>query len=378
MTYPNSPQGYPAQPDPYQPYGQPPPQPGYPAPGPQYPQPGYGQPQYPQPGYGQVPPPPPPPPPVTATLEDFWDQPASSGGKSLSFNRVGQRYVGTVVRNVGKADLEYATEVGKGPNVIARHPDGREKLILKIPLLLHEPNPEYPSGVGVWYVKANERNELTRAMEAAGADYQAPRAGDVIEIVFTHEEPQRQGMSNKKVKRVTYTVGNGQAPALPGAPQAAPAPMPGYGPPPGAPAPAPMPAYQAQTYGAQTYSMPQPQPYQQPGYEQLAQAYAQSPYGAVPTAAGVPIPGAPAPAPQGYPQNYPQGYPQVPPTPAPAAPATPSSGPAQPAGAPSPSEQPPPGWPADVPFMPGLSPDQARTAHAMKIAMGQQPAPSPM
>jgi hypothetical protein len=404
VTYPQPYQqpGYPQQPQyapqaPPQPPYSPAPQ-GYPAAAPQnYPP----QVQFQPPGYppqGPAVPEGPPP-----TLNDFMTQPASAGGKSLPFNIPGTRYIGTVVRTITDADIEQATEVrGGGP---AFHPDGRPKLIMKVPILM-QPSPEYPTGIGVWYVKGNERSELKRAMEAAGADYPVPRGGDVIDVTYTHDEPGRSGMSPRKVKRVMYTVGNGIAPELPQA---------NAGTQPIHPAPA---QYQQPGY--------QPPPNSAPPFQTAPPQYMPDPALAYQQATGQPMPGFPAPAAAGqyatsappamppapgpygqpqadwnpYAQQVPPG-PQVPgntgwqqpqyqqnpfPTPVPAAPAAPPSGPVPPSGAPSPSYQqpgaipvtqqavpappqvpggPPPDWPADVPFIPGLTVDQARVAATM-------------
>jgi hypothetical protein len=322
-----------------------------------------------------------------ATLNDFMTQPASAGGKSLSFNVVGTRYVGTVVRNVTDADIERATEVRGGG--LATHPDGRPKVVMKVPLLM-QPSAEFPTGVGVWYVKGNERSELLRAMEAAGAEPGPPRGGDIIDITYTHDEPSRAGMSPRKVKRVVYTKGNGVAPELPQAQQAAPpaygqptyGQQPAYGQQPQmqmAPPAPPQPQYQQQVPVAQGYApsgLPDPNlAYQQATGQQMPpQAQFQQPQyaGTIPPeySNGYGQPQAQQP-PQDLQSAYNpmlQGVQVVPPTPgaAPAAPAYTNGAPPTVAASPSSAPGgPPPGWPADVPFIPGLTPDQARVAATM-------------
>jgi hypothetical protein len=307
-------------------------------------------------------------------------QPASAGGKSLSFNIVGTRYTGTVVRNVTDADIERATEVGArgAQGVYATHPDGRAKVVMKVPLLM-QPSAEYPTGIGVWYVKGNERSELLRAMEAAGAEAGPPRGGDMIDITYTHDEPSRSGMSPRKVKRVVYTKGNGVGPELPQHQQ--------YG---------PQPAYDQQPQGYQQYGpqptmqMAPPAPVQYAQQPDPALAYQQATGQPMPPQVNgyAPQPAQPVfqqPAFQGtIPPEYSQGYQQPPPTGAPPAQPGPSgypSAPAQPAGAPSPSSPatppapggPPPGWPPDVAFIPGLTPEQARIAVTMHHPAAGQP-----
>jgi hypothetical protein len=398
VTYPQQPYppqpGYPPQApaDPYAP-PQPPapapqyaPQPGYPAPGTAYappPQQYYAPPPAPagyQPPYPPQPYAPPEPPAPLPTVSDFFSQPASGGGKALSFNVVGTVYRCTVVRDVTDADMEHAKELGTRPGMqgaVARHPDGREKVNMKVPVLLDQPTAEYPTGIAVWYVKANERSELLRAMQAAGAPAGPPRGGDRIEIAYTHDEPSRTGFNPRKVKRVTYTAGNGVAPQLPNAqpPQPVqPVQQPyGYGqvpqvqpqyagweqPPAGGqpgyafpPAPAAAPGYApsaSQTTQPAGYAQ-QPQYVPAPQVQQPGDAY----FGAVPNPAYQQPPvqpqfqQAPPPTTPGAPQGAPNGF-------------TPG---AQPTAAASPSNPggPPPDWPADVPFIQGLTPDQARVA----------------
>jgi hypothetical protein len=376
VNYPAQP-GYPAQPAPgyAQPqYGQPqqglaPQQPGYPAQQPQYQQP-FGQPAQQQ----ALPPVPEMP---RATLQDFYDQPVTGGGPPLKFDHPGDRYVGIVTRSVTGADVTPATNLRTGE--ISKHPDGRVKYVMKIPLLI-TPSPSFPEGIGVFYAKGNDRPELTRAMEAAGIETDPstgrlypPRAGDTIDITFTHEQPNGRGMNPTKVKRIVYTKGNGEPPQMPGAPMVQgqvvqsqyQQPQQGF-------APAPLQqAPQAFNTGP-VYQQPQFQPVphlQAPAPPQLdpAQAYQQAT-------------GQFQPGPYGQPQAEWNPYAQQPqqfPTPAQTAPGAPPSGPVPPSGAPSPSSAPtaPDGspWPADVQFQPGLTPAQARLAQQMNLPGAQQP-----
>jgi hypothetical protein len=417
VNYPNyqgAPAGYPAQPDPYQ---QPQGQPAYGA------QPGYPQqPQPAQPGYGQQPPPPAPvlagPPP---TMSDFYEQPAG-GGNSLSFEQAGTRYSGTILRTVTRADIEVATEMGDRTKV-AKYQDGRVKLIMKVPILLDQPHPKYPTGEATWIVKAGDRNELLRAMEAAGAQpdpelgFMRPAAGDHITIVYTHDQPSRNGMNPKKVKRVEYTLGNGTAPALPqqnlqavaGAASGFGQPQPGYQ--------QPAPPQQSQPLPGQ-YSAPVPAASPNDAYGQYLQNGGQP--GGIGPFQFEGQPPQPAPPMQGYlPQQYaqqpdpnlayqqatgqqmqpgPHGQPQADwnpyaaqqfqqqnaqpsfPTPAGPVPGIYPSVTAQPSAAPLPSNPvpggPPADWPADVPFQPGMTVAQARIAQAVKLGIAQQAPPA--
>jgi hypothetical protein len=403
MTSPSQPyqqpqQGYPAQQPNYAP------QPGYPAPPQQpYQQPapqGYAQPQAPvQPV--QQPFQHPSPDGFTApelrnprvaqpSLRDFMNQPAG-GGNSLSFMQAGTRYTGTVIRTVTGADVDYATEM-QDQTKIAKFRDGREKLIMRVPLLLDQPSAAYPDGTAVWIIKSNDRNELMRAMEAAGAQidpelgFYRIQAGDWLSVTYTHDQPSGRGLNARKVKVVEYRVGNGVPPQMP---QLAAPPQQQFAPPPQyqyqQPAPPVNPGYAPQ---------PQQPQYAQGGYVQQPQQPAFQDPGAYQQATGQPMPppqqyqqpqqpqGAyydldpramqqyqqPQLAPQGngFPpiQGAPAAQPGFTPGASPTAPASPSNG--QPAGTP------PPDWPADVPFIKGLTPDMARTAAALRV-MNQQP-----
>jgi len=190
----------------------PPQQPGYPpAQAPQY-YPPQQAPQYPpqqQPQYA------PPPPPVAAgDISDFYDQPAASG-KSISFNGKppGTTYTGMVARTITKADVQVQTDMVT--KQLSKHPDGRLKYTMVIPLLL-QPSAEFPDGRAAWYCKHNEKPELERAMEAAGVKPGTPpEQGAMITITYTGDRPV-PGMSPQKMKTVTYARpqgANGQQPA---------------------------------------------------------------------------------------------------------------------------------------------------------------------
>jgi hypothetical protein len=397
---------YPSQP--YQP------QQGYPAQQPSYAsQPGYpAQPQYQQPvqqggfppGTFQQPPPAQPvqPGPAVAppSLREFMNQPAG-GGNSLSFMQVGTRYSGTVIRTVTGADVDFAYDM-QDRTKISKFNDGREKLILKVPILLDQPNAQYPDGTAIWVLKSNDRNELMRAMEAAGAQsdpelgFFRPQAGDWLSVTYTHDQPSRNGMNPRKVKAVEYRVGNGVPPQMPQA--QVPQPV-QYAQPqqqvwnPQVPGNT---AWQQPQYQQNPVATPQPQPPQWAHEQLYQQANGWAPSNAPMAAAGLAAPqyrvgdgphlDAPAPQPpqfdpaqaQQFQQQYQQpSFPQpqgggFPPTQgAPAA--QPGSTPgAPPTGPASPSNVPPPDWPADVPFVQGLTPAMARTAQALRV-MNQQP-----
>lgn len=196
-------------------------------------QPGYAPPQAyaqppaayaPAPGYApqQYAPPqqyaaPAPPPAARGTIDDFYSQPGGGSGKPLNFTGKppGTTYRGTVARAVTNADILQQTDRNKVP---LTHKDGRPKFVMVVPLIVAQ-SPEYPEGMASWWVKGQPRDELSRAMAAAGAPEGAPEAGAVIDITFTGER-QIPGFNAQRIFAINYQrpQGNGQAPQAP-APQ---------------------------------------------------------------------------------------------------------------------------------------------------------------
>jgi hypothetical protein len=216
--YPQQPQqGYPPQQYPQQP------QQGYPAPQPAYPQqPQQGYPQaYAQPQY--APPAPQGPPLPAVSLDDYWQQPSSSGGPSLKFKdaagnpQIGKVYEGFVARAVTDSDVRPQTDkYGQAQT----YRDGRVKSVMVVPLLV-QPTTEFPDGQAGWWVKGQSRDELARAMAEAGAPAGAPEAGAYVRIALVNVRP-IPNMSPAFQYRVDYTRPQG-APPIPQAPAQQPA-----------------------------------------------------------------------------------------------------------------------------------------------------------
>lgn len=173
--YPQAPQGYPQQP-------------GYP----QAPQ-QYGPPQ----GYPQQPP---APELAAGTLDAFWAQPSSGGGAALKFDQPGTTHVGVVARAITNGDIQQQTVVGS--NAPAFFKDGRPKFVMKVPLQVATGT--NPDGLAQWFCAGQARDELVRAMAAAGAPEGPPEAGAVIAITFTSTRAAGAGMNPAKVYQVHY------------------------------------------------------------------------------------------------------------------------------------------------------------------------------
>lgn len=219
MNYPNYP--------PQQPQGYPPAQPQ------QQPQPGYFQGQqpaaYPPPAQQGYPPqqqqayyPPPQqfaPPPVqhqNVSIDDFYDQPASSGKSIASwFQTPGQTITGMVARAISKADLRPQTDMQtKQPKHFS---DGRPMLTMTIPLQV-QPSNDFPDGRAAWIISSSDREDLDVAMQAAGcAARTVPEAGALITITFMGFKQIPGFGAPKKVKQISYQrpAGSPPAPAAP-------------------------------------------------------------------------------------------------------------------------------------------------------------------
>lgn len=276
-------QGYPQPQAPAYP-PQYPQQPGAPAPAaypPQYPAPA---PQgYPQQGYAPQPQQPPAQPLATGTLDDYYSQPSSGGGPSISWsiNGIpkpdGTWYVGVVARDVTNSDIQQQTDPKSGAPKFYR--DGRPQFVMKVPLRV-QASPEHPDGEATLFVRGQMRDELTRAMQESGVSG-APKAGDGIQVTLTSRKPSRGGGAPMNVFAITYTPAGGRSDAV-APPQAQQPRVPQQAPAPGAPSLAP-------GQPAQQYQQPQPvaqvrAEVQQPQQyaPQPVQQYAQAPVQQIP------------------------------------------------------------------------------------------------
>lgn len=292
MTYPQN--GYPAQQQPQPQYQPPapqqqayaPPPNGYPAP--QYPtqQPGYpmqqpqgyGPPQgFAPPGYGMPQPPAGPAP----TLDDFYNQPSAGGGAAWSFKQNGDQFFGIVNRELTNGDVEPQTD--PATKMPAYFRDGRPKTVLKIPMNM-TPSAERPDGRGQWYNRGAARDDLARAMAAAGAPAGPPEVGCGIHVVRTGQRGSGAGMNPANIYQVTYwrpeqarelaaqygieypAIGAGAPAAPPAPPVQPPAPQQFQAPQPPAPVQDPAVAFVQNAAPALNYQGPAPQQ-AQPQYQ---------------------------------------------------------------------------------------------------------------
>jgi hypothetical protein len=247
------PYGYPPQQYPPQapaPQAYPPAQPAYQQP----PAAPYGAPQYPPasypaaPAYG-APPQPAAPPAVAGTLDDYYDQPSTGGGPSISWKNKpdGTTYIGAVA---GKPSVFQDTD--PKTNMPKTYRDGRPQFAMKIPLHV-QPSAEHPDGEASLYVRGQMRDEMVRAMAEVGLpDRYEPQTGDVIQVTLLQRKPTQSGIP-KNVFGIRYTPGPGAGT--------------------GAPSPAPVPAAQPEQYPVVSTATGQPVVHQQPLPPAPAQQY---------------------------------------------------------------------------------------------------------
>lgn len=184
--------------------------PQYPA-APQYPvapQPAYPVPPSPYPaqqfpGYPPQAPQQPAVPLAQGTLDDYYNQPSTGGGPSISWDQkpVGTSYVGLVARDVTNADVQQQTNFQTKQPEFYR--DGRPKFVMSVPLRVN-PSPQYPDGEAKLYVRGQMRDELQRAMTEAGVDG-APRGGDLIQVTLVGKRQSGPGLNPANVFAIVYT-----------------------------------------------------------------------------------------------------------------------------------------------------------------------------
>jgi len=148
------------------------------------PQPQYAPQQF-APGYPPAQMAPPQQPLAQGSIDDFYSQPSTGGGKSLSFpnGQFGTRYIGIVTRPITSGDIQQQTNTQGVPQTFK---DGRPKFVMKVPLQM-QPSQTHPDGLAQWYVKGQARDELVRAMTEAGAPAGPPEAGAIIDVTYVSD-----------------------------------------------------------------------------------------------------------------------------------------------------------------------------------------------
>ena len=203
-------QPYPAQP--YAPPAQQPPMPQYPVQQTYPPQQTYAPaPVYAQPQYAPPAPQQPAQPTAPGTLDAFYAQPSTGGGKAWSFHNKpnGTTYSGVVARPVTNADIQQQTDKNTGAPKFYR--DGRPMFVMIVPLLV-PPSQDHPDGQAAWWVRGQARDELARAMAEAGAPEGPPEAGATVHVTKAGERPGRNGNNPSYQYRVQYIRPQGAAP----------------------------------------------------------------------------------------------------------------------------------------------------------------------
>jgi hypothetical protein len=140
-------------------------------------------------------------------LVDSRAGPRPAGGRC----HLGTSYSGLIARDVTDADVKQQTDFQTEQPAFYR--DGRPKLALVVPIQLSTgPTPEFPAGTADYWVKGADRDELIRAMQAAGVQPDDnglfwPKGGDAITVTYTQDKPGRAGMNPTKLKTIQYARG---------------------------------------------------------------------------------------------------------------------------------------------------------------------------
>jgi len=190
-------------------------QPQYPS----YPQQGFPPQQFPQQGYPAPPPQAPAVPLAQGSIDDYYGQPSTGGGPSISWDQkpIGTTYVGIVARDVTNADIQQQTNFQTKQPEFYR--DGRPKFVMKVPLRVDpQQYPEFAEGEATLFVRGRMRDELVRAMGEAGVSG-APQGGAAIAVTLVGKKPSGQGLNPANVFQIQY-----QPPAGQGAGATSPAP----------------------------------------------------------------------------------------------------------------------------------------------------------
>jgi hypothetical protein len=154
---------------------------------------------------------------ATGTIDDYYNQPTTGGGKSISWDQkpIGTTYVGIVARDVTNGDIQQQTNFQtKQPET---YRDGRPKFVMKVPLNVNPQQfPEFPEGEATLFVRGRMRDELVRAMAEAGCSG-APTSGATIQITLAGKKPSGQGMNPANVFAIVYVPAAGAAATSPAA-----------------------------------------------------------------------------------------------------------------------------------------------------------------
>ncbi len=156
---------------------------------------------------------------VQGSLDDFYNQPTSGGGPSISWSNnglpkpEGTTYAGIVARDVVNGDIQQQTDPKTGAPKFYR--DGNPQYVMKVPLQV-PPSAEFPDGEAVLFVRGQMRDELSRAMAEAGREAGgAPKGGETIVVQLVRRKPSRGGGMPMNVFAISYALPGQQPAALP-------------------------------------------------------------------------------------------------------------------------------------------------------------------
>ncbi len=128
------------------------------------------------------------------------------GGKSASFENVGDQVTGTIV----SAEVKDQTDIQSGKPLLWDNGDVRKQLLVRLQTTERDPDDPEDDGIRALYVKGSRKpgsrslhDAVASAVRAAGA--KSLEIGGALTVVHDGTEPsQTRGFSDRKLYRATY------------------------------------------------------------------------------------------------------------------------------------------------------------------------------
>jgi hypothetical protein len=147
---------------------------------------------------------------MQGSLDAFARQRGNSGPAfSWKGAAPGKTYEGFVSRGLVDDDVRHQTNDKGDPQ---NNKDGSPKWVMIVPMLVSK-STEFPDGFASWWIHGQAKDELSRAMSAAGAASTVPEAGAFIRVTFTGQKLLSNGWRANQF-RVEYQRPEGDAAAL--------------------------------------------------------------------------------------------------------------------------------------------------------------------
>jgi hypothetical protein len=131
--------------------------------------------------------------------------PLFGGGKSATFNNIGDSYTGTVIsspREMQQRDLE------SGEPKFYKDGNPMMQTVIEIQTAQRDPEDDADDGVRVLYMKGQRIAALRNAIRTAGIKSRQDMVGATVTVTCVKQEkPERKGLNGKKVYDVSVKRG---------------------------------------------------------------------------------------------------------------------------------------------------------------------------